>query len=67
METMGRIHVSCAKCYRSSPSVPGPLEGLRADEELRALGWTVRPDGERLCPICSARVSTLPPPPGVTA
>jgi hypothetical protein len=62
MEGMGRIHVCCEKCYRSSPSVSGPADGMH--EELRRLGWTQRPDGRRLCPICSARVSTLPPPPG---
>ncbi len=52
--------VCCSDCYRTSPSMSGPLEEAQA--HFRALGWTWRSDGRTLCPICNARASTMPPP-----
>jgi hypothetical protein len=56
-----RVLVCCDACYRTSPAHDGPLD--RAQDHFRAMGWMWRRDGRLLCPICTARESTLPPPP----
>jgi hypothetical protein len=54
------MQLYCDSCYRTSPAHDGAPEHAQA--WFRGLGWTWRADSRQVCPICSSREKTIPPP-----